>query len=128
MFPSTYSKFVLTAGIASLVLLFSGYGVLYFQWPMPVPSVLPYALLYVFVVSSIGHLIVLRALVSKKQRFSAVFMGITGVKLLLYFAFVILYSFTHKDSAVGFLIWFMIYYLVFTAIDVVFLLNSNSKS
>jgi len=118
---------MLTAGMASLLLLFAPYVAAKINPAWPLLPILPIVVMYCFVISAIAHYFVVKAIASQSKGFINVFMGGLGVKLMLFFAFIILYSFTHKNEAVVFLVWFMIYYLVFIAIDVAFLLVQNSQ-
>ena len=89
--------------------------------------VLPFSVLFIFLASSVSHYFVSNAISGRPQSFINVFMGSMGIKLALYFAFIIIYVFTHNSDAVSFLLWFMTYYVVFTGLDIGFLLSQNSK-
>jgi phosphotransferase system glucose/maltose/N-acetylglucosamine-specific IIC component len=83
--------------------------------------------MYCYLISAVAHLFVVKSIAKQSKNFINVFMGSLGIKLMFFFAFIILFSFTHRSQAVPFLIWFMVYYLVFTTLDVVFLLIQNNQ-
>ncbi len=118
---------MLSAGIASLMLLFAPLLAMKIMPEVTLLPVLPYALFYCFLISGVAHYFVVKSVESQSKNFINVFMGTMGIKLMFFFGFIILYSFTHRKEAVPFLVWFMIYYIVFTALDVVFLLIQNNQ-
>jgi hypothetical protein len=118
---------MLVAGLAALLGIYAPYLLKQLKPETILLPILPFTVLYVFVISSVGHFFVSKSLDGNPKGFINVFMAVMGLKLLFYFAYLIIYVFTHKSNAVPFLIWFMVYYVVFTAFDISFLLFQNSK-
>ncbi len=122
-----FSQYMLVAGFAALLGIYAPYLFKQLKPESILLPILPFTVLYVFVISALGHFFVSKSLEGNPKGFINVFMAVMGLKLLFYFAYLIIYVFTHKPSAVPFLLWFMVYYIVFTVIDLGFLLFQNSK-
>jgi hypothetical protein len=111
----------LVSGIVSLVLYFILPG----TWFSPA---LPFLFVFYFGCSLISFMLLKKTLESRFGRFVSVFMLTTAVKLFLFIAIMIIYSFLNKQDAVAFLLNFFILYLIFTVFDVTQILGLTNKT
>ena len=79
----------------------------------------PYLLLYFFAFTSIIVKILQRKLEISANQFIRTFLVITTVKLLLNSMIAVVFAFTHRVEARGFLVFFLAYYLIFTLVEVI---------
>ena len=80
-----------------------------------------FMVLFLAVVTSVVHLVLLKVSQGKPQRFIRVFMLSTMIKLLLYLIFILAVAFSYREQAAGLLIAFLAFYIGFTALEVIFL-------
>ena len=122
--PVIYLKRMLIfAGIVSLLAFFL------YQWIIPqyYLSIFPFLIVF-FVLTTIAvHFILTKAGKQKITRFSTYFMGSISVKLIIYILFITIYAFTCRETAVPFLITFLLLYFVFTFFETYSLLNTFKK-
>lgn len=86
-------------------------------------------ILFVLIVISSVHLLLVKGSQGKPQKFIRVFMVTTMVKLLLYFVFILTLAFLFREQAASLLIGFLILYFCYTGLEVYFLRKHlNSKS
>jgi hypothetical protein len=67
------------------------------------------------------HFILLRSGQGDPKAFVRMFMGLTTFKLFIFLLVIVAYAFTHKATAVSFILHFLIFYLLFTTFEVVLL-------
>ena len=123
-----FSRYMLAAGTTALIGIYAPYLLQQVKPETTILSVFPYTVFFIFIASAVGHFFLSKALDKNPKTFINLFMAVMGIKLFVYFGFLIVYVFTHKTTAVPFLIWFMIYYGMFMVIDLAFLLTQNSKT
>lgn len=76
---------------------------------------------FLFTLTSLVHLILVKVSMGKPQKFIRVFMITTMVKLALYLAFILLLVYLNREQAAGLLVGFLVLYLCYTSLEVVFL-------
>lgn len=68
---------------------------------------------------------------SRKEiiKFTPRFIGATGIKMLLYIILIVVYLLIDRAHAVSFLIWFLICYFLYTAVEILSMLRyfKNNK-
>ncbi len=106
----------LTALLAVLVLLVA------FWYPNQVNSTLFLVMiLFLGVITSAVHLLLLKVSEDRPQKFVRVFMIATMLKLLVYLIFILVGAYLFREYAAAILIGFLVLYLCFTALEVFFL-------
>lgn len=71
-----------------------------------------------FIMSTlIIHMLLLRV-VSDPKKFARYFMGITGIKLLTYLLIILIYSLLNKETALGFSLFFLAMYVLYSGLEV----------
>jgi len=72
--------------------------------------------------TAILHIILVKLTSYNISKFSSRFILITGIKMILFLAVIVSYSFLNTSKAVPFLISFLILYILFTTFEVVLIL------
>ena len=75
---------------------------------------------YFFIVTLAFHFGIVKSSKGKPQVFVRYFMGATVFKLLLHMCVIVFYSFSNKQMAVPFIMSFMVFYALYTALEVYF--------
>jgi len=120
-----FAKRLLMLTLASGILAFLMYLII----PHKLFSLsLPFLFVFFFACSVISFMILNRSLQHKFSRFVSVFMLVTGVKLFLFVAIMIVYSFVNREDAIPFLLNFFILYLVFTVFEVTQIIGLTKSS
>lgn len=120
---SFYSKLAIFS-LFTLALLFvwKGYASARFQSDLLLT-------LWVFFVLTTGFIHYLLTTVSAKdpKRFVGYFMGITAIKLFGYLIIIVIYALLMKEEALGFTLWFLTLYLLYSGFEVVMLMKHFKK-
>ena len=120
-------KFIIKVSLFSLILyiiataLFSTVLKIYY-----VPA-FPFQLLLIATVTSIGHLLVIRASAQNTIKFTTAFMGSVTLKLLIYLFFLLIYLWIDHSQVVPFVLTFMTLYLAYTIFEVTEVLRFIKK-
>ena len=77
-------------------------------------------LLYFIVTTILFHVGLQRSAQGKPQSFVRYYMGATTLKLFVHVIVLLLYSLFNRDEAVQFIITFLIFYVLYTAFEVVY--------
>jgi hypothetical protein len=81
-----------------------------------------------FVISTaLIHYILVKADEKDPKRFVGYFMGITAIKLFGYLTIVAAYALIKKEDAMGFTLWFLVLYLLYSGFEVVMLMKHLKK-
>ena len=88
----------------------------------------PLVLLFFVLSSSAIHAGVLASLKESPKRFPAYFMGITGLKLMVYLLSISIYVVIYKEAGIPVLLLFLILYVLFTALELFSLLPKVKSS
>ena len=85
--------------------------------------------LWVFFVLTTAFIHYLLVSVSEKEpkRFVGYYMGITGMKLFGYLIIIVIYALLKKEAALGFTLWFLTLYFLYSGFEVVILLKHFKK-
>jgi hypothetical protein len=122
-----FKKFVIYSLVASFVLLMGTALVSAFANNQlntaPVYFVVP----FVMIITIIFHSYLLQATKGDAKAFIPKFMASSGIKLMLYLAVIVFYIVWYERDVKVFLTSFLISYIVFTFIEVVFILSHIKK-
>ncbi len=122
-FNSFFVKlFLFSIGTAGLLLLWQQYASPRFQtdigWIV--------WLFFIFVTSLI-HIILVKAAESSPRKFLTYFMALTGVKLFGYLIIILIYALLKREAALGFVMLFLVLYFLYSAFEVITLLKHFKK-
>ena len=95
------------------------------QWVSPVLPVLP---VFFMAITFLIHKGFVGAIALRPQQFVSRFMLITTIKLLSFMVLLLIYALMFKDDAIQFLISFFVLYVIYSAFEVVAVMNLNKKS
>jgi hypothetical protein len=81
----------------------------------------------IFLFTAFFHFSVLQVSNKDTSKFSAKFMMVAGIKMIIYLALIVFYAFSYPEKAKIFLISFFILYLLFTVFEVVLIVGYLKK-
>ena len=116
-------KFIIRGIIISLILFIAGFFLFmtilkeYFSISFPV------LLLVMLLITILFHRYLVGSVGESNKKFPAKFLGATGIKMGFYLILIIIYVVFNRESAVPFLLVFIIIYLILTIFEVVSILN-----
>lgn len=87
-----------------------------------------YLLGFFIVVTALIHIVLMKAADENPKKFIIWFMAITGVKLFTYLIIIMIYGLLKGSEALGFVILFLVLYLLYSAFEVVTLLRYLKKN
>jgi hypothetical protein len=117
---SNYSVIAIATGI---ILFALGYGIRSIVGEEFYAKELPWLIIFFEITSIIIHKQMVGSDKDNPKRFPAKFMGIQGLKMFLYMIVLFGYSLTLMKEALPFVASFGILYLVFSALEVIFILR-----
>jgi len=91
----------------------------------------PYQILLIALVTTIGHLWIVKAAAENTRKFTTAFMASVTLKLMGYLTFILVYLLYDHSQVIPFVLTFIALYIVFTIIEVIEVLNVikiNQKS
>jgi len=112
---ATFAKRMLVVSISAGIVSLALYFILPHNWFSPS---LPWLFVFYYACGIISFRILQQSLQKRFNRFVGVFMLTTALKLFLFIAIMIIYSFLNKNDAVAFLLNFFVLYLVYTVFEV----------
>ena len=115
---SQISKYAI--GLAALTIVAGGIGFYVFNniLQSPLVNVLPFLLLFMFLVTLGVHILLVRAVNKRPALFVNRFMGASSAKLFIYLIIMVAYALLNKAVAVPFVLTFFILYIVYTFYDI----------
>jgi len=91
----------------------------------------PYQILLIALVTTIGHLWIVKAAAENTRKFTTAFMASVTLKLMGYLTFMLVYLLYDHSQVIPFVLTFIALYIVFTIFEVIEVLNVikiNQKS
>jgi hypothetical protein len=73
------------------------------------------------------HVFLVKVAEKDPKRFVGYYMGITAIKLFGYLTIITLYALLKREAALGFTLWFLVLYLLYSGFEVVMLLKHFKK-
>ena len=96
--------------------------------PAYITPVLPYMIIFFFLVTHAIHYILLIASEKRTSKFVNYFMLTTFLKLVFYIIIMIVYALLNKSDAIPFFITYFILYVAFTTFELISFFNLTKKS
>ena len=81
-------------------------------------SILPFAVLFFYIVTNLVHAYLLRIAVKSGSRFTSQYMAVSFLKMFFYLAVAIVYALINRDYAKIFLGNYLLLYAIFTTFEV----------
>jgi hypothetical protein len=83
---------------------------------------------FFFVISTfLIHVILVKVAEKDPKRFVGYYMGITAIKLFGYLIIITIYALLKREAALGFTLWFLVLYFLYSGFEVVMLLKHFKK-
>ncbi len=81
--------------------------------------VLPFLIVFFYVVTNLVHAYLLRIAVKSGSKFNSQYMAISFFKMFFYLILAIIFAFLNRESATVFLVNFLILYAIYTTFEVI---------
>lgn len=121
-------KFAIKLFILMVVLMATGYGLFYLVIPYAWFKVFPLVPLFVFIVTLLVHVYLIKASKNDAKIFARKYLGSMGIKILTYIVFIVVVLALDTGNAVPFLISFLVCYATFTLLEVIEILKIQKSS
>ncbi|MBK7029220.1 MAG: hypothetical protein IPH45_08385 [Bacteroidales bacterium] len=116
------TRFAKNLAIISLLISITAAGLAYFLPALYSPA-LPWLILLFIFSTSFLYYILLKASTGKFNRFTNIFMAASVIKLLLLLVLITFYLYFFKTDAIRFVISIFVLYIVYTLLEVIWLLK-----
>ncbi|CAN5326121.1 hypothetical protein BH10BAC1_BH10BAC1_10800 [soil metagenome] len=83
--------------------------------------------LFFIITTALIHSVLMNVSVNKPKLFVGYYMGITAIKLFGYLILIVIYALIKREAALGFTLWFLTLYLLYSGFEVVMLLKQLKK-
>jgi hypothetical protein len=83
--------------------------------------------LFFILTTALIHYVLVKVDAKDPKRFVGAFMGITAIKLFGYLIIITVYGLLKKEAALGFTLWFLVLYLLYSGFEVVMLMKHLRK-
>lgn len=87
----------------------------------------PYQILLIALVTTIGHLWVIKASGQNTRRFTTAFMASVTLKLMVYLFFMLIFLLLDRSQVIPFVLTFITFYILFTIFEVIQVLRYLKK-
>lgn len=84
-------------------------------------------LLFFILSTALIHYVLVKVDQKNPKLFVGYFMGITAIKLFGYLIVITVYALLKKEAALGFTLWFLVLYLLYSGFEVVMLMKHLKK-
>jgi len=113
----------------SLITVLAGLAIYTTQSFKPefIHTLLPYFLIYFFIISFSFHYVLLKASEKDIKKFIPYFMGANGIKLMIYLFTLLIVVLIDRAEAIPFIIGFFALYLIYTIFEVITFLRQSKK-
>jgi hypothetical protein len=124
----TLRRFVFNMFVLGLVLTAAGYGMFRFVVPDAYFPLFPIVPFFLFAVTIIMHMYLIRASRDDARKFTSKYLGAMGVKLFIYIVFLAIFLALDTKHAVPFLVSFLVCYAAFTLLEVIAILKHLKRT
>lgn len=114
--------------MVALFLTATGYGLFYLLIPNIYYPLFPVVPFFVFTVTLLVHIYLVRASKNDPRRFTARYIGAMGLKILIYIVFLAVFLALDPQSAIPFLLSFLVSYATFTIIEIIAIYRYQKRS
>lgn len=118
-----FNLFLLTLTLTAI-----GYGFFLFLIPESYFPLFPIVPLFLFAVTIIVHIYLVRASENDARKFMARYLGAMGLKIFIYILFLIAFLALATEHAIPFLVSFLVCYAAFTLVEVITMLKIQKRS
>lgn len=87
----------------------------------------PYQLLLIALITTIGHLWIVKASEQNPRKFTTAYMASVTLKLMVYLSFMLIYLMIDRSQVIAFVLTFITFYTLFTVFEVIHVLDFIKK-
>jgi len=120
-------NFFLGFTLYTFFLVLISFVVAHFLPQLKISAAYPFILLFFYLFTLITFFATIKSFHDKISRFTNTYMIVNFLKLLLFSLIILVYAFLNREDAGSFVLTFFVYYLFFTAYEVVSLNQANRK-
>ena len=117
-------KFIFNLLILTLALACIGFGLFYFLFEEYYYKLFPVIPGFMFTITLIVHLYLVKASEGDPRKFTSKYLGATGIKIMIYLVFIIIFLAINPANAIPLLASFLVMYAALTIFEVLSLLNT----
>lgn len=111
-------RFFIQSTVLTIIVLIAG-TIIYSTTLQPYyNSVLPFTVLFFYLVTNLVHAYLLKIAVKSGSRFTSQYMAVSFLKMFFYLAVAIVYAFLNREYAKIFLGNFLLLYVIYTTFEV----------
>ena len=111
-------RFFIQSTVLTIIVLIAG-TIIYSTTLQPhYRSVLPFTVLFFYLVTNLVHAYLLKIAVKSGSRFTSQYMAVSFLKMFFYLAVAIVYAFLNREYAKIFLGNFLLLYVIYTTFEV----------
>ena len=121
-------KYVFTLLLITLILCATGYGLFLFLIPESYFRMFPMVPFFLFAVTIIVHIYLVRASQNDSRRFTGKYLGAMGLKIFIYIIFLGVFLALATEHAVPFLVSFLVCYATFTLVEVIAIFKYQKRA
>ena len=121
----TIKSFAKSLTVYTVVILLISFALYWWVPLIPVTPSFPFVVTLMYALTLIILWVLGKSMENRMSRFANTFMLVNFGKLILYVIVIFVYAILNREDAVGFILAFFIYYLLFTAFEIVVLLRLN---
>jgi len=112
-------RFILQSTILTIIILVLGTVVYSTFLQKYYLSILPFTVLFFYLVTNLVHTYLLKIAVKSDSRFTSQYMAVSFLKMFFYLAVAIVYALLNREYAKIFLGNFLVLYAIYTAFEVI---------
>jgi hypothetical protein len=116
---ATSRQFIVKILIFTLLIYALTTALFYTVFKMWYFAAYPYLLLLIALITTIGHLLIVKASGSNIRKFTTAFMASVTLKLIVYLSFMLVYLLIDRSHVIPFVCTFIAFYILFTVFEVV---------
>ena len=121
-------KFLFNLLVITLSITCLGFGLFYFLFEEYYFKLFPVIPVFMFSVSLIVHLYLVKASAGDLRKFTSKYLGAMGMKILIYLVFIIVFLAINTAKAIPFLASFLAMYAALTIFEVLSILNTMKNN
>lgn len=123
-----FKEFIFRETILATAIALIGFLLLFSVWKEHYRHFIPILLIVFYLITALVHLVLLNVGAREPQKFVRKYMLASGVKMITYLFFILIFLLLNREDAIIFLISFLSFYLIFTVFEVFSILSVIKKN
>ena len=122
-----YSKFIIKLLLLTISIFLIAFFIFKFFLCMYYLNIFPYLLMFFAIITALFHYFLIKSSQHEIKKFINTFMIFTGIKLMLYILFILIFILLNKSSAVVFVMGFIILYVIYSIFEIISIVKYLKK-